>query len=123
MFERSAQMKHRMRQQPRNNNTVVAPKTRRQALAMLERICPHEFKAGRVRNIVRRTLLKSKTKDFVETLDAVLAAVDQVHDIGEQLTAINPRLEKAQRDGTLVRQHNEAVLHLAHAWGKLIALV
>ena len=111
-----------MKRQARQHNTTVPP-ARRQAIRMLENICPHQFKARRVRNIVHRTVLKSKTKEFTLALDNVLLAVDQVHDLSEQLTAINPHLEKAQRDGTLARRHNEAIGHLMNSWERLIAFV
>jgi U3 small nucleolar RNA-associated protein 14 len=95
----------------------------RQADAILEKVFPQYFKARRVRNIVSRTMQKTKSKEFTTALDAVLGAVDQVHDISEQMTAMNPALAKSQRDGTLMRKHNEAVVHLLDTWEKLVALV
>jgi hypothetical protein len=102
---------------------VMSGMPKRQARAMLERVCPHQFKARRVRNIVRRTMAKSKTKEFTEKLDALLAAIDSVHDLDQQQTAMNPRLTEAQRDGSIARKQNEALHHLLLTWEGLTALV
>ena len=118
MVERA--VRHMTRKEMRD---VAQQMTKRQALAFLERVSPHEFKVRRVRNIVRRTIRKTKSKEFTEALDATLAAVDRVHDLGEQLAAMNPSLTKSQRDGTLAHEHNKAITHLLDTWVTLIALV
>ncbi len=117
-------MAHAVRHMTRKEMQVEAGQmTKRQALAFLERVSPHEFKARRVRNIVRRAITKSKTKEFASALDATLAAVERVHDLEQQMTAMNPSLSKSQKDGTLVREHNKAITHLMETWGSLTALV
>lgn len=103
--------------------TVAQQMTKQQALAFLERVSPHEFKARRVCNIVRRTIGKSKSKEFTSALDATLAAVKHAYDLQQQMTAMNPSLAKSQKDGTLVRKHNNAIAHLMESWGSLTALV
>lgn len=97
--------------------------SKRQARALLEKICPHEFKARRVRNIVRRTMIKSKTKEFAAQLDALLAAVDHVHDADERLTAMNPKLVQGQRDGSIAQEKNKAIECLLSRWDELVKLV
>ncbi len=97
--------------------------TKKQAQAMLEKIYPQQFKARRVRNIVRRTMGKTKTKEFTSQLDAVLSAVERVHDLDDQLFAMNPRLHKGQRDGTIARERNDAITHLLAVWTELVSLV
>lgn len=97
--------------------------SKRQARALLEKLSPSEFKPKRLRNIVRRAVRRSKTKEFAKKLDTVLEAVHRVHDLGEQMTAMNPRLFSAQRDGTIAREHSEAVARLVDAWTDLLVLV
>lgn len=97
--------------------------TRRQARAFLERVSPWMVKPRRLRNIVRRVVQKSKTKEFADKLDTLLCAVESVHDLGQQLTAMNPELFKAQRDGTLEQQRSKAVEKLDIAYEELIMLI
>lgn len=90
---------------------------------MLEHITPHILKPRRLRNIVRRTVRKSKTKEFTDQLDSLLGAVNQIHNLTQQLSAVNPSLYDGQRSGAIARARNNAIAHLEDTWRGMLALV
>jgi hypothetical protein len=97
--------------------------TRKEARALLEHACPWMVKPKRLRSIVRRIVQKTRSKEFADKLDALLCATHTVHDLGQQLTAINPKLLEAQRDGSIERERGEALQKLEVAYEELLLLV
>ncbi|OGZ05500.1 MAG: hypothetical protein A2845_05825 [Candidatus Lloydbacteria bacterium RIFCSPHIGHO2_01_FULL_49_22] len=103
----------------------VDAKTRRQARRWLEKIWPSLIKPKRLRNVVRRAVRKTKSKEFADKLDAVLLFMATVHDLTQQENAMNPSpaLLKLQRSGTVTREIKEEFQKLLAAWKELIAIV
>lgn len=100
-------------------------KTRRQARRWLEKIWPSLIKPKRLRNVVRRAVRKTKSKEFADKLDMLLLLMATVHDLTQQEAAMNPSpaLLKLQQNGTVTREVKAEFQKLLTAWEELIAIV
>lgn len=106
-------------------SALVDAKTRRQARRRLEKIWPSLIKPRRLRNVVRRAVRKTKSKEFADKLDALLLLMATVHDLTQQEDTMNPSpaLLKLQRNGTVTQEVKAEFQKLLAAWEELVAIV
>jgi|GEM_PF-4623331 len=97
--------------------------SQKQARKMIGEVCPSIIKTPKLRNIVRRAVRKTRTKEFVDQLDAVLVLADTLQDLSQQDTAQNPGLFNVQQDGSIGREIRATAVCLSLAWKKLLELV
>lgn len=98
--------------------------SRKQAKKLIENICPSLIKTSQLRNIVRRAVRKTQSKEFVDKLDIILVLSGKLQDLVEQDAAEYPNAEilKRQKAGMIEREIHDTVLTLAIVWKKLLAL-
>ena len=98
--------------------------SKKRAKRLIEKVCPHLIKAPRLRNIVRRAIRKTKTKEFANKLDAVFVLVGTLQDLIEQSTAEypHPEIRRKQMSGAIAKNISDTSSLLATAWKKLLTL-
>lgn len=94
----------------------------KKALQILREIAPWVITPGEIAGVVHALIKAGRGTHVAEALKRVVLASHTIVDLTEQLTAHNPHLAPLVRDGTIIKEREEAIADLVLVWKELITL-